>query len=297
LGTANVESVVDLIDKLRIPITPSTPVRAVFDRIAHDEKTANHVLNVSYREAAEHVLRKSGDRYDGLLMRFYPAGAQTSQVLSACHAIERQLEELGFYDIPGIEIRIGGGDIAYSIEAAYYVDLLVRSFFLSLVANWIVLLVIWRRVGLSVMAMTPVVLAVTVVVGLMGAFGIRLTVLTVAVGAIAVGLGIDYPIHIIERFEEESRDRRRSPAEAAATCLRTMGPRFLAAALTTVVGFGAASALALPMAVSFGLVTGAAIGLVYLASIFLLPVLLVWFGSSEGRRTAGTSLGFSDSLQ
>jgi predicted RND superfamily exporter protein len=291
LGTANVESVVDLIGKLRLAITPGTSVRTIFDQIARSEKTANHVLNVSYREAAEHVLRKSGDRYDGLLMRFYPTGARTTHVLAASHAIERQLEELGFYDIPGIEIRIGGGDIAYSIEAAYYVDLLVRSFFLSLVANWVVLLVIWKRVGLSLIAMTPVVLAVTVVMGLMGAFGIRLTVLTVAVGAIAVGLGIDYPIHMIERFQEESRNGRRSPAEAATTCLRTMGPRFLAAALTTIVGFGAASALALPMAVSFGLLTGAAIGLVYLASIFVLPVLLVWFETSEqsSERETGTS--------
>jgi predicted RND superfamily exporter protein len=43
-------------------------------------------------------------------------------------------------------------------------------------------------------------------------------------------------------------------------------------------GFAAACVLALPMAVSFGLLTGAAIALVYLASMLVLPVLLVRWG-------------------
>jgi predicted RND superfamily exporter protein len=56
------------------------------------------------------------------------------------------------------------------------------------------------------------------------------------------------------------------------------GPHILASALTTVMGFAAACVLALPMAVSFGLLTGAAIALVYLASMLVLPVLLVRWG-------------------
>ena len=87
-----------------------------------------------------------------------------------------------------------------------------------------------------------------------------------------------YPIHIIERFREEARRRRRPRLQAAKTALVTMGPHILASMLTTVVGFGAACVLALPLTVSFGLLTAGAIGLVYLASIFVLPTLLARFG-------------------
>ncbi|MBW2190184.1 MAG: MMPL family transporter, partial [Deltaproteobacteria bacterium] len=79
----------------------------------------------------------------------------------------------------------------------------------------------------------------------------------------------------IERFMEE-RKKGRQPPEA--TALGTMGPHILASALTTVMGFGAACVLALPMAVSFGILTGSAITLVYLASMLVLPMLLVRWG-------------------
>jgi len=274
LRTANVESIIDLMDKLRISVTPETSVRAVFDRIGRNERTANYVLDRSFRKAAEYVVHKTGDRYDALLMRFFTNGGNTSDAMAAIGAIEQQLSALGFDQIPGIEIRLGGGDIAYSIEANYYVELLTRSFLLSLVATWVVLFFIWRRGLPSFIALVPVVIAVTLIIGVMGIFGIPLNYLNVAVGAIAVGLGIDYPIHLIERFLEERRKGRQPAAEATTTALVTMGPHILASALTTVAGFGAACVLALPMAVSFGLLVGAALALVYLASMFVLPVLL-----------------------
>ena len=274
LRTADVESIINLMDKLRISVTPATSVRAVLDQISQNERTADYVLDRSFREAAGYVVHKTGDRYDALLMRFFTSGGTTSDVLAATGAIEQELSALGFDQIPGIETRLGGGDIAYSIEALYYVELLTRSFLLSLVANWIVLFLIWRRGLPSFMALVPVLIAMTLIVGVMGIFGVRLNVLNVAVGAIAVGLGIDYPIHLIERFLEERQKGRHSATEATTTALATMGPHILASALTTVVGFGAACVLALPLAVSFGLLVGGALTLVYLVSMFVLPVLL-----------------------
>jgi predicted RND superfamily exporter protein len=278
LRAANVDSIIDLMDKLRISVTPQTSVRAVFDQIAQSEQTANYVLDQTFREAFEYLVHKTGERYDGMLMRFYTSGGYTTHTLAATRAIEQELAALDFDEIPGIEIRLGGGDVAYSIEAIYYIDILIRSFMLSLVANWIVLFVVWRRGLPSFMAMAPVIMAVTLIVGAMGIFGIRLNILNVAVGAIAIGLGLDYPIHLIERFLEERQKGGQSPAEATATALSTMGPHILASSLTTVMGFAAACVLALPMAVSFGLLTGAAIALVYLASMLVLPVLLVRWG-------------------
>jgi predicted RND superfamily exporter protein len=210
-------------------------------------------------------------------MRFYSSGADSSHALAATGAIEQELSALEFDQIPGVEIRLGGGDIAYSIEASYYVDVLIRSFLLTLIVNWIVLFLVWRRVRPSIMAMAPVVMAVSLILGVMGMLGIPLNILNVTFGAIAIGLGLDYPIHLIERFMEE-RQKGLSPPEATETALATMGPHILASALTTVIGFSAVCVLALPMAVSFGLVTGAAIALVYLASMLVLPVLLVRWG-------------------
>jgi predicted RND superfamily exporter protein len=110
----------------------------------------------------------------------------------------------------------------------------------------------------------------------MPVFGVDLNPLNLGIGAIVVGLGIDYPIHVLERFDEERKGRGRSARDAARITLETLGPTMMACMLTTVVGFAASCVMLLPMSTSFGLLTGAAVLLVYLATLFVLPALLVW---------------------
>lgn len=276
LGAANVDSVIGLIEKLGIPITADTDVRALFDRIRNSGRTADYVLDISFREAAGYVLRRNGDRYDGLLMRFFVVGEASSRSLAARDAIRREIEQLSLDRIPGVDVAIGGGDIILPLESAVYVENLSRSFFLSLLGNLLVLIAAWRRFGASLVAMVPIALSVALVVGSMPILGVNLNPLNLGIGAIVVGLGVDYPIHILERFDEERRARGRSARDAARVTLETIGPTMLACMLTTVVGFAASCVLLLPMSTSFGLLTGAAILIVYFATLFVLPALLVW---------------------
>lgn len=284
LGTANVESVIGLIDKLGIAVTPRTDVRALFDGVRGSERTADYTLDMSFREAAGYVLRKRGPRYDGLLMRFFVPGEEGSHALAACALIRREIEALGLDRLPGVEIGIGGGDVIYPLESELYVDALTRSFFLSAGANALLLALAWRRIRAALVAMLPIALSAALAVGAMPIFGLYLNPLNLGIGAIIVGLGIDYPIHVMERYAEERRARGRPPREAAGAALESLGPQILAAMLTTVAGFGASCALLLPMSTSFGVLMGVAILLVYLATLFVLPALLVWLHG--GRRGA-----------
>ena len=292
LGTANVESVIGLIDKQRVQVTPRIDVRALFDRIRASERTADYALDMSFREAADYVLRRDGDRYDGLLLRFFVVGQESSYSLGARAAIRREIEALSLDRMPGVRVSIGGGDIIYPLESVVYVQNLSRSFFLSLLGNLLVLIAAWRRVGVSLVALVPIGLSIALVVGSMPVFGVDLNPLNLGIGAIVVGLGIDYPIHILERFDEERSKRGRSPREAARVTLETIGPTMLACMLTTVVGFAASCVLLLPMSTSFGLLTGAAILIVYLATLFVLPVLLVALGASARSTCASISSGW-----
>jgi predicted RND superfamily exporter protein len=276
LGTANVDSVLGLIEKLGMRVGPQTDVRALFERIRSSDRTADYVLDMSFGDAAGYVLRRDGDRYDGLLMRFFVVGDASTDSLAARDAIRREIEALSLDRIPGVEVAIGGGDIIYPLESAIYVENLSRSSLLSALGNLLVLIVVWRRIGASLVAMVPIAFAAALVIGSMPLFGVNLNPLNLGIGAIVVGLGIDYPIHVLERYEEERSKRGRSPREAARVMLETIGPTMLACMLTTVVGFAASCVLLLPMSTSFGLLTGAAILLVYLATLFVLPALRVW---------------------
>ena len=114
-----------------------------------------------------------------------------------------------------------------------------------------------------------------ITLGTMVLLGLKLNVLNLSIGAIVVGVGIDYPIHIIERYSEERKGRIGISLEAMRQTLQSIGPGVWAGAVTTIVGFSACTILAMPVAVSFGLLMAWAILWVYLASIFFLPALLV----------------------
>ena len=75
-------------------------------------------------------------------------------------------------------------------------------------------------------------------------------------------------------FEAKTTTGGRS-LEAINQTLQSMGPSIWAGALTTMVGFLACVILAMPVAVSFGLLMAWAILWVYLFTMFCLPALLV----------------------
>ncbi len=274
LGRANVDSVVGLIEKRGLRVTPGMDAQRALDRVRDSERTADWATDTSFREAFDYVVHRGPAGYDGLLMRFFVDGEAGSRSLAAVAAIEQALAELHLDRIAGVEVRVGGGDIVYPLESVYYADTLVRSFFLSLAANWLVLVIAWRRVGRATLAVTPVVVAVAIVLGFMPVFGVSLNPLNLGISAILVGIGIDYPIHWIERYDEERLARGLAPDEAAGKALETMGPHMLAGMLTTAAGFAASTVLLLPMSTTFGLTMGAAIVLVYLLTVFALPALV-----------------------
>lgn len=275
LGKADVASINELIDKMRLRIGTKRSMREIFDRLTNSEMTANYVSNESYREVSEHLVHKNGVRYDSLLMKFLIEDTEAKEIWALYDSLEEDIQRLRFDEIQGIKVRIGGSDLSYILTQREHFRFFIQTFFLSLLSSFLVLVFVWRKVREPLLAVIPLCVAVAIVVGLMALFGVKLNTVNLTVGSILVGLGIDYPIHIIERFNEERRGGVTSPLQAATTVLSSMGPALFASALTTIVGFSAACVFAIPIAQSFGIFTGIAILLAYLASIFVLPVLLV----------------------
>ncbi len=240
-------------------------LRESFDRIYESDQIANYPLDETFQQSAEHLLRKEGDQYNALLMKFFIKGARSQDVQEQVEHLRREVERVGLDQVPNVSIRIGGGEISSDIEQIAYFTNLIESFFSSLAINFIVLLLFWRRFSYALLAIIPLLMSASVTLGVMVLFGAKLNVLNLTVGMIIVGLGIDYPIHIIERFKEEGNVQK---------VLSRMGPNIFGAALTTIVGFAASMILAMPIAHRFGALVAIAIFLAYVASIFILPILL-----------------------
>jgi uncharacterized protein len=272
---ANVNSITELIDKLFIPITPHTDMQSVFDRVTTNTKTADFVLDETFQEAAAHRVRKRAGRYDGLLVKFFVSGPgdKGENVRTFVAQLEHELAKAGLYDRPDVTIRVGGGLIVDSIEEAHMFGGMVQGFLVSLLINFLVLCLVWRSLSLASIAVFPLLLSGAITVATMLLFGVKLNVMNLGLGAIVIGVGIDYPIHILEAYFEAGGSGAENPCEAMRGALRSMGPSLWAGAATTMVGFAACSLLGMPGAVTFSLLMTWALFCTFLAALVVLPAL------------------------
>lgn len=142
----------------------------------------------------------------------------------------------------------------------------------SLAASYLVLLAVYRRPVLAAIVTLPVLLSAAWLIGAMALLGIPLNLLTQTVSSLTIGLGIDYSIHMHERYREE---RRRRPVRQAveATIERTGSPIFVSAA-TTAAGFAILLLSPFPAMKTFGLLATLTILFSFVLAVLLLPLLL-----------------------
>jgi uncharacterized protein len=143
--------------------------------------------------------------------------------------------------------------------------------------------VVRRRPLLGVIAMIPAAVSAGLVLATMWLLGISFNVLTATLTAIAVGIGVPYGVHVVNRFVEELDDA--SVEVALARTLHSTGGALAGSALTTLGAFVVLAFSGLPPIRSLGLLGGAAISFSLLAALLVQPgALVVW-----GRRQRGAS--------
>jgi predicted RND superfamily exporter protein len=163
------------------------------------------------------------------------------------------------------------------IESELFATVL-QGLAVTLVSVFLFLTVAYRVTGspasLGVVTLLPVLLAVTWILGSMWLLGIPFNVLTGTITSLTIGLGIAYSIHISARYELEL-DRQGEVWAALRTTTTGTGGALLGSAATTVGAFGTLSVAILPVLEQFGIITGLTIVYAFLASVLVLPSMLV----------------------
>jgi predicted RND superfamily exporter protein len=98
--------------------------------------------------------------------------------------------------------------------------------------------------------------------------------LTVTTAAIILGLGIDYAVHVYERFREEVVDGA-APDRAMRTALVTKSRPVLGSGATTMLGFGVLVVSQFPVLSNFGVAIALAMGLAMVTAFVLLPAVVL----------------------
>ena len=116
--------------------------------------------------------------------------------------------------------------------------------------------------------------------------GYGLNMVTVSIAAISLGVGIDYVIHIIERFREE-REKGNQVEHALRIVGSSSGLALFGSAVSDIAGFAVINQSDMGFFSTFGLFCAVMIGLSLIASIIITPAVLSlsykipnWFNSN-----------------
>lgn len=93
----------------------------------------------------------------------------------------------------------------------------------------------------------------------------------------SIGLGVDYTVHFMHRFVDEFEEGK-AVQEALRVTARGTGGALTGSMLTTVCGLGMLYIAIIPLIAEFGLLLALGVLYAYLASILVLPsVIVVWY--------------------
>jgi predicted RND superfamily exporter protein len=141
---------------------------------------------------------------------------------------------------------------------------------------FLMFMILFRSVTLSIIGIIPNLLAATFVLGLMGLINLPLDMMTITIAAIAIGIAVDNSIHYIYRFREEYQ----STKDYELSLYRShdsIGRAIFFTSITIIFGFSILVLSNFVPTIIFGLLTGLAMLIALLAVLTLLPKLIISF--------------------
>ena len=131
----------------------------------------------------------------------------------------------------------------------------------------------FRSFSQALVTFIPILVVVVWLYGLMFVLGASLNIVTVTIATISLGVGIDYCIHVTERYRE-SKAMGRSHQECLHSIGGACGLALFGSATSDIVGFSVIALSPMGLFSSFGIFSAAMIALSLFASLVLTTSLL-----------------------
>ena len=142
---------------------------------------------------------------------------------------------------------------------------------IALLMVWLMATLAFRSLAGGLITVLPVTLTVLLVYAVMAFSGIWLSISTSMFAAIAIGLGVDFAVHTIERLEVLLREEQRSLDESIVALFSTTGRALLFNFLALALGFGVLATSKVVVLQEFGSIVALAVSVSFFASLTLLP--------------------------
>jgi hydrophobe/amphiphile efflux-3 (HAE3) family protein len=175
---------------------------------------------------------------------------------------------------PGVKLTVTG---ATQLEAEIFRLLEEDAVNVTLIAGLLILallIVLLRSPLRTLQTYTPVLFSLVWTFGLLGWADIALSVATVAIGAFIIGLGIEYGIFFVKRFEEGLRGGL-SADDSIEEAVCGIGSAITSSASTTMIGFIMLTLTILPIIQILGITLALSILFSLVAALLVNPAIII----------------------
>ena len=174
------------------------------------------------------------------------------------------------------QFRLTGLAVLYNNMLQSLFDSQIGTIIVVFSIIFLMFLLLFRSLYLSIIGIIPNLLAASVVLGTMGLFSIPLDIMTITVAAISVGMAVDNTIHYIHRFKKEFAHSN-SYKKSMQNSHRTIGRAMFYTSLTIILGFLVFATSNFNPSVYFGFFVSLAMVMALLGALTLLPQLILYF--------------------
>lgn len=272
--------------KQRLETTPAASASSTINEIEHQMATLLGPAWTTGRAVADRGHWVPGDLPELFALRFvardgsgrislyvYPAGDIASGVDH--NAPARHFSE----DLESVDPEAAGQGVSLYHHNVMILDGFKRAAFFSLCLVVVLLLLDFANLRKALLALFPVLLGMGWMVGTFSIVGLQLNVATVVVLPLTLGIGIDAGVHMMHRWELNARTH--GGRARIDEVIRGTGNAVLLSSLTTMVGFaGLLLGRHLGM-VQLGATMVIGIGCTLVASVLVLPALLLLLDKAE----------------
>ncbi|MED5463424.1 MAG: MMPL family transporter [Myxococcota bacterium] len=193
-------------------------------------------------------------------------------VIEKIRSIRDRLVASGTLD-PALSIQLTGLPTLAVDELRIIEEGLFQSSFATGIGILILFLIAFRSFRQSLFAGVPLVIGIILTLAFVRLTYGQLNLITSSFISVLLGLGIDFPVHLLSRFNEFRR-KGFHVTDSILMSLRTTGPGIMTGAVTTILAFLTTTTTEFTAFAELGVITSVGLLLMVLATFFVLPNLI-----------------------
>ncbi|MFO7914534.1 MAG: MMPL family transporter [Candidatus Krumholzibacteriales bacterium] len=255
------------------------------NKVMHADSARFNVIPSSRELVAQYLLlyEMSGDpenlwevvdyNYRKANLTFQLKSDNSIALNSAIARIEEHIPELK--DL-GLTVNYAGSGYKGLVFTDLILEGQIKSLVLSLIIVIILLSLMFRKISAGIIGAVPISITAIISFGVMGLLGIPLSTTTALLSSIAIGIGIDYAVHFIERYKiyaDETGDRRL----AGRKTMQHSGRAIAFNAIVVIAGFLVLLASVFPPNRALGALVSMNMFTSFLGTVTIMYLLLVLF--------------------